>query len=357
MKLIYVSLKRAAERELLKRADSIEFKEVKLHISDSLLKYLTSLLNMCQLFLTFKPNIVLVESPGVSAFPALLLCRILKLPYVVRMKGDIWKWHEETAHIKSWRKRAARHLNFWVAQITLNQASGILPIAPHIKEVIDEHTNVKQSRVVPISCDNDLTNLHFKGNCIESSNLTPLILTITNFNFWHKIKPLIEVAPQLHSLIKELNGKWRIVGGGIFLEQAKSSLRNNEEVFLGYVKGEKLAEFYQKAVCLLYISGADGLPNVILEAFLFKLPVVVNDFAPLRSLVQDGKTGLVIDLSDLKNVKKKLGKLLRNQAMRKRLGNNGWRYLHSKFSIDQVGNQLEEVLIQLYKKSNSKDKK
>jgi glycosyltransferase involved in cell wall biosynthesis len=64
----------------------------------------------------------------------------------------------------------------------------------------------------------------------------------------------------------------------------------------------------------------DGIPNVVVEAMACGLPVVVTDVGGIRELVDDGRNGLVAPPRDVAAIAARLGDLLADVELRRRLG-------------------------------------
>jgi phenylacetate-CoA ligase len=68
--------------------------------------------------------------------------------------------------------------------------------------------------------------------------------------------------------------------------------------FPGYVPAEAIPSWYRRAGILLNASRVDNMPMAILEAFAAGLPVVTTRAGGIPYIVDDGKTGLLVDVDD-----------------------------------------------------------
>jgi len=337
MKLLYISSKRSKERFPLMKS-SIEFCEVKLHLRSSFSRYLKSVANLLRLLLQGRPEVALFEAPGIAALPALLYLKLARIPYCVRLKGNIW---QELAEPRGLAYRA----DIFVGLMAVKYANGILPVSSHLDKVLHSCLRNKLSFVVPIHYSSDLFSL---SSTLVHSRLSvhskPLVLTVTNFNYWGKVKPLVESIPFISHAIKLLGGEWQIIGGGVYLPKVLTMVSDYQYLFTGQISQAKLMELYGQASFLLYISGQDGLPNVLLEAGLFGLPTVINHDSPAAEYVIHGETGFHINLKDKKQVIAVIGKLLRNREQNRQIGLQARAYLQQNFSVENVSSTLEKAL-------------
>ena len=91
-------------------------------------------------------------------------------------------------------------------------------------------------------------------------------------------------------------------------------------------------------VCLP--SRSEILPNVVLEAWAARKPVVVSDIAALRELVSGA--GVTAPLDPVK-LAEALGGLLRHPDLSSRFGAEGFRRTKEEFSRDRIVGALEEI--------------
>ena len=70
-------------------------------------------------------------------------------------------------------------------------------------------------------------------------------------------------------------------------------------------------------------SQFEGLPMSVIEAMLCGLPVVATDISGPREQVVKGETGLLVPLGDVPALARALDRLVRNEALRARMGEAG----------------------------------
>jgi glycosyltransferase involved in cell wall biosynthesis len=90
----------------------------------------------------------------------------------------------------------------------------------------------------------------------------------------------------------------------------------------------------------------DGLPNVLMEAQAFALPVVSTDISGIPELIEDGENGLLVPQKNPTALADALRRLLDDAGLRRRLGETGARTVRERFScepgIDFVAAQLAQ---------------
>lgn len=114
-----------------------------------------------------------------------------------------------------------------------------------------------------------------------------------------------------------------------------------------YVPREKLMrEFFPRAdIFVIVPPKVEGFGFALLEAMSFGIPVVVSQVCALPELVEDGKTGFVIKPGSVGELVNRLEVLVKNQALRKKMGENARRRFEDKFSIEKSN----ETLLKIYR--------
>lgn len=102
-----------------------------------------------------------------------------------------------------------------------------------------------------------------------------------------------------------------------------------------------LPSAFQTARLFLYLSRAEGLGSAALLAMSAGIPVVASRIPGLAEVVEDGKTGLLVD-NDASAVAAAVGRLLRDDALCERLGQAGRAAVEARFRME---NMVENTLL------------
>jgi glycosyltransferase involved in cell wall biosynthesis len=84
----------------------------------------------------------------------------------------------------------------------------------------------------------------------------------------------------------------------------------------------------------------DGLPNVLMEAQSQKLPCVATAVSGIPELIEHGVTGLLVAQRDRDALAAALAQLIGDPALRRRLGEAGYRRTRRDFAMDAGVNRL-----------------
>ena len=106
-------------------------------------------------------------------------------------------------------------------------------------------------------------------------------------------------------------------------------------------------DVYLNSSILVQPSRTEGFGLVLVEAMAFGLPVISFDCenGP-RSIISDGKDGILIPPFEIEIFANKLMQLMGNLDIRKRFGENGLRK-SQQYSIDSVGNKWKQLFEEL----------
>jgi len=81
----------------------------------------------------------------------------------------------------------------------------------------------------------------------------------------------------------------------------------NKKVFsLDSKKGKEKNEFLEKANCLVFPTEMDTFGKVLIEAYMFAVPVIASKEGAIPSIIDEGKTGFLLNKNTSKEIAKKI---------------------------------------------------
>jgi glycosyltransferase involved in cell wall biosynthesis len=114
-------------------------------------------------------------------------------------------------------------------------------------------------------------------------------------------------------------------------------------VFLGTVyDGAKEAAFSQADIFVLP-SYSEGIPQSMLEAMAYGLPVVVTNVGGIPEVVRDGQEGRIIQPGDVDGLCCALRGLMESVALRQKMGAAARQRIETHFTIDNYMRQLQRM--------------
>lgn len=140
-----------------------------------------------------------------------------------------------------------------------------------------------------------------------------------------------------------------VTGDGFELQSAKQYVQDKaivNVIFTGKVIGEEKGQLYKTAHIYIFPSYTEGLPNSVLEAMAFGLPVVATPVGGLVDILRDGETGYFVKKRDGHDIVGKIEILLSNSSLMKRIAIINYNYAADRFYATQVLNRLEKIYTQ-----------
>ena len=121
-----------------------------------------------------------------------------------------------------------------------------------------------------------------------------------------------------------------VVGEGFYRDHLERLVRRygveDRVFFLGYIPHQHIWSVYKLAdiFWLLSKTNFEGIPNVILEAWYSKVPVVVSNIPAFKCLVRNNETGVVLRNFDERELAEKTMEILKDEELYRRLVTGGY---------------------------------
>jgi glycosyltransferase involved in cell wall biosynthesis len=176
----------------------------------------------------------------------------------------------------------------------------------------------------------------------------PLVITFAGRLLWDKgIGLLVEACAMLRARGLE----FRLVLAGepdpgnpasIHEPPGRGGAARGEAEWWGFQS--RIEEVYRQShIVALPTFYGEGVPTVLIEAAACGLPVVASDLAGCRAVVEDGMSGLIVPLQNAPALADALEKLLRDPALRRRMGAAGRERFLRYFTHSIINRQTLEV--------------
>lgn len=99
--------------------------------------------------------------------------------------------------------------------------------------------------------------------------------------------------------------------------------------------------------CLETPGDIEGFGIVLCEAALAGTPGVATRVGGIPEVIEDGVTGFLVEAGDYRRMAVAISTLLQDEALRRRMADEGERLVRSRFSLDEPARQLVRVLRQM----------
>lgn len=154
---------------------------------------------------------------------------------------------------------------------------------------------------------------------------------------------LIEAIALLKEKIKDTC--FVFCGDGVLKEElerlAIQSGVMNHIRFAGFRKD--INDIYSGMDFLVLPSLTEGLPNVVLEAFSFKKPVVATRVGGVPEIIEHGRSGYIVPSKNPAALANAIGELIGDEKRMSEMGRIGFEKVKDQFSFDNQNKQLIAV--------------
>jgi glycosyltransferase involved in cell wall biosynthesis len=170
------------------------------------------------------------------------------------------------------------------------------------------------------------------------------VVYVGSLSAWHGAEDLIEVATKLHEDIRFL-----MIGKNLEIlgEKAKEKGVNSKFIFTGFVRHEEVPNYITAGDVAVAPYNPKGFKEMEKYGFYFSpikifeymacgKPVVASDLEIIRDIINENKCGLLAKPGDAEDFAEKIRMLLEDEALKKRMGENGRKAVIEKYTWDRV---------------------
>ncbi len=196
------------------------------------------------------------------------------------------------------------------------------------------------------------------ASLLSKYNLRPdekIILFVGGLDKAHYFKGLeflIKSIPALN-LKGGANFKLMIVGDGNlkpYYEKMASDFQVKDQIiFAGAVEKRDLPEYYNLSdvVVLPSVDESEAFGIVLIEAMACGKPVIASNLPGVRSVIDFGINGFLVEPKNARRLAEKINDVLYNPDICRQFGENGRGKVLEKYDMQKVGEKLEEIFLDL----------
>lgn len=286
-----------------------------------------------------KNNINIIQThgykPGVIGF---FMRKLYRIPWIGFAHGYI----EVGKKLKLYNK---------LDRMILKYADRVVTVSDSMKKLLKE-AGVKEDKIKVIYnaiAQTDATpsaSAESVKNCYEIKNAHKVIGVVGRLSaekgqviFLKAFQKAVKMHPEAKALIVG-DGPDR----GMLEEYCRKNGIEDKVVFTGYQ--EDVANFYQVFDILALPSFTEGLPNAVLEAMLFGVPVIATSVGGVPEVINNSN-GILVPPDNYELLADKMIKLLQDDGLRKSLGMKGRESLYPRFSPSHRASQILDLYKEL----------
>lgn len=280
----------------------------------------------------FKPDAVFVDRQrhfGVTAIKS-------NLPVIIHLRGDFWKeieWAKNTIYksfpknivIKKWENLGEE--NFEGSKI-------IMPICKYLEEIVQEKFPDKSTYVLQSGID---SSKWYYENGMKLQH--PCVGLIQGAVIWGKTKELLTLKKVLEKLP---NVMFYWAGDGPYVQEILKELKKYPNFkWMGRLDYPgKVRQFLSEIDVYALISGIDMSPLTLQEAQLMEKPVIATNVGGIPELMQDKKTGFLVEKGNSEDIIEKILFLINDQDKSRKMGQDGRKFVSTNFSWEKIAEKF-----------------
>ena len=285
----------------------------------------------------YNPNLVFADRQSHFALESIKL----KIPTYVYLRGNYWsevEWAKKTIY-KSTIKRLAVAKNEELFDLCLKKSTIILPISKYLENEVKKRYPEKNVELFPADGRVPEEWYSITGQKLKH----PCVGLLQGLDIWGKSKEILT----LKNVLKKLpQVTFYLAGDGIYMDQIIPELKNFKNfVWLGNLEyPNEVKEFFTEIDVYVLLSGLEGLGQTIIEASLMKKPIIATNVGGIKDLIQDNKTGFLIQSGDESELIKKILFLLENNSKAEIMGENACLYIKKNFSWSKIALDFSRII-------------
>lgn len=179
----------------------------------------------------------------------------------------------------------------------------------------------------------------------QNARLKPIISLVGRLEAIKGHRHMIEITKRL---VERYGDDFQVmfVGTGSLEAFLKSTSEVNglPIVFSGHV--DNIGSIYENSDIIVNTSDSEALSYAALEGMMYKKPVVAFDIPGINEVIEDGKTGFLVEYMNYDLFVECLVRLLRDDTLRTRMGELGRERVIERFSLKEMIKGIESLYME-----------
>ena len=198
-------------------------------------------------------------------------------------------------------------------------------------------------------CPNGIPEFLTKEPLGERHNKVPHLLFLSNLIISKGVLVLLDAVNFLkdkgYSFVCDfVGGETAELSATGFAQEVQKRGLNEIAFYRGKKFGEEKANYFQQADIFTFPTYNDVFPLVNIEAMQYKLPIVTTNEGGITDVVKNGMNGLICEKRNPESLAGCIAKLLDNEALRRQMGEAGYRMYKERFTLQRLEKRMCEVL-------------
>lgn len=295
---------------------------------------------------------VLYERHGYMGFGGVFAARLLNIPLVLELNGNILKELDEMGlHMSAVQKKIGR----WITRHTFLAADHVVVVSEALKHELVDGLQIPAEKISVVlnGVDLELFSQPYDHQAVRQQyhlGAGPVVAFVGSFQPWHGVEFLVAAFKAVQERFP--SARLLLVGDGegranIMTQLTELGLQDHI-VLTGRLPQAQVAAIVQAADVLAAPYGFTygdivGTPLKIVE-YMAAGKAIVASTAPIHELIADGVTGVRVAPANADALASGIIRLLEDEALRATLGANAQREAQ-QYSWAHVVNRLRRLFI------------
>jgi len=162
-----------------------------------------------------------------------------------------------------------------------------------------------------------------------------------------KTKGIYEVL-EVFKKIKKTHADFNLIyaGDGLEMDLLKQEVAKQNIIdieFAGFVKGEKKKNHFINASIFVFLSEFEGMPNAVLEAMAFGLPVITTNVGGISTVFNDKKNGRLLDNTNINFIAENIIDIVYDEEKYKKYSKTNYLEAKNKFWSSVVAKRMMNI--------------
>lgn len=291
---------------------------------------------------SFKPELIISFYSLPTGLAAVVLKKIFKIPLILSLIGrDV----PGPGVPPFWKK---------YVRLVAHQADQIIFISHYCQQALGPIKGIP-AHIIPFGINlEDYSKSNKNFSLRQKFGITgeaPITFCLQRLDPWKKTEIIVEA---FHYLVKSGEKIYLLIGGRgqeeELLRKRIHQLNLENYVFMaGFIPEREIPSFFLDADIFCFHSIYETFGLVLLQAMAAGKPIVTVRSTAIPELIEDGKTGLLVDPLNPKAMAKAIGYLIKNWDLAKKLGEQA-KEKAQFYSWERVSEQYEQIIRQVIAK-------
>jgi len=268
---------------------------------------------MLRLLKRYPVDLFEFETPNTMGWMGMWIGKIVGIKTISHYRTDLITYIEMLLESK-----LAIFLNHTIIRVFTLLTTPVIVPSLAFKPIV-ENLGISPHKIhhLPRGVDSIMFHPHKKNNGAWE-RLTPnykgfRLIYVGRISTEKNLPWVVDLYTRLTKIIPQIS--FTIVGEGPYLEQLKNSLEPLPGIFFtGTLRGQDLAGVFASADLLIFPSTTDTFGNSVIEAIASGIPCVVSNKGGPQEIIEDNKSGIIIDPENMQESIDKISALIRDDS-------------------------------------------